>query len=88
MKIKEGFVLRRVMGNYVAVAVGETSKSFRGMVKLNATAADIWQLVENGYDEEKIVESMLEKYDVEKELLVSDVRTSLEMLEKNGFLEI
>ena len=76
------------MGNYVAVAVGETSKSFRGMVKLNATAADIWQLVENGYDEEKIVESMLEKYDVEKELLVSDVRTSLEMLEKNGFLEI
>ena len=88
MKIKEGFVLRRVMGNYVAVAVGEASKNFRGMVKLNATAADIWQLVEKGYDEEKIIESMLEKYDVEKELLVSDVRTSLEMLEKNGFLEI
>ena len=48
MKIKEGFVLRTVMGNNVVVAVGEASKSFRGMIKLNGTATAIWKLIEEG----------------------------------------
>ena len=42
MRIKDGFVLRKVMDNYVVVSVGESSKTFRGMIKLNVTAVEIW----------------------------------------------
>ena len=87
MKIKEGFVIREVMGNYVAVAVGNASKSFRGMVKLNRTAADIWQLIDRGMDEEEICRAMLKEYDVESERLCADVHRIIEDLCAKGFVE-
>ena len=37
MKIKNGFVLRDVGGQAVVIAVGEASKTFHGMINLNAT---------------------------------------------------
>ena len=88
MKIKEGFVLRSVMGNNVVVAVGEASKNFRGMVKLNGTAAAVWKLIEKGLSESEIVDAMFEEYDVERDRLASDVRRLLEGFEKQGFLEV
>ncbi len=88
MKIKEGFVLRQVMGNYVAVAVGEASKSFRGMIKLNSTAADIWQWIAAGQTESEICSSLCEKYEVDENTAAEDVHRTLEMLEKQGFLEV
>lgn len=88
MKIKEGFVLREVMGNFVAVAVGEASRSFRGMVKLNSTAADIWQGIERGLSESEICSAICEKYEVEESVASADVSRTIEMLEKHGFLEI
>ena len=88
VKIKEGFVLRQVMGNYVAVAVGEASKSFRGMIKLNATAAKIWALVVDGLDESEIVEKMAEEYDVARDILAKDVSATLSLLRDRGILEV
>ena len=46
MKIKEGFVLRDVVGQAVVIAVGEASKKFHGMINLNSTGKVIWQGVE------------------------------------------
>ena len=39
MKIKKGFVLRKVGGESVVVPVGEMSKQFHGMINLNETGA-------------------------------------------------
>lgn len=88
MKIKEGFVLRSVMGNDVVVAVGEASKNFRGMVKLNGTAAAVWKLLEKGCSESEIVDTMFEEYEVERDQLAADVKRLLEGFEKQGFLEV
>lgn len=88
MKIKDGFVLRSVMGSYVVVAVGNASKSFRGMVKLNATAADIWKCIESGFSKSEICDMLFSKYEVEREKLESDVDNIIKDLEDQGFLEI
>ena len=32
MKIKEGFILREVVGNYIVVAVGNAVKQFNGVI--------------------------------------------------------
>lgn len=76
------------MGNYVAVAVGEASKSFRGMIKLNSTAADIWQYIEKGLSESEICDALYEKYDVDRERLAADVRRTLELLQSQGLVEV
>ena len=87
MKIKEGFVLREVLGNYVVVAVGEASKNFRGMIKLNATAADIWSCVSQGMDTDGIYDVLFNKYEVEENQLRDDIKSTLDILKANGLLE-
>ena len=88
MKIKEGFVLREVMGNNIVIAVGEASRSFRGMVQLNDTATLIWKLISEGNTKEQIVDALLEKYDADREILEADVDKSIKMLVDNGLVEL
>ena len=45
MKIKSGFVLEEVGGEYLAVAVGKRAKEFSGMVRLKSTGAFFWNLM-------------------------------------------
>lgn len=88
MKIKEGYVIRKVMGNHVVIATGEQSKNFHGMVKLNNTAAKIWEYIANGLDEDGICAAMLEEYDVDEKLLREDIQKAVKTLIEQGFVEI
>ena len=88
MKIKEGFVVRKVMGNHVVIALGEASRNFHGMVKLNDTAAEIWGYISEGKNEEEIISDMLEKYDVGEEKLREDVEKIINTFKEQGFVEI
>ena len=39
MKVKNGFILRKVGKQYVVAATGEASRNFTGMIRLNEEAA-------------------------------------------------
>ena len=43
MKIKDGFILRKVADSYIAVATGEESVNFNAMVTTNETGAFLWE---------------------------------------------
>ena len=87
MKIKEGFVLRRVLDEAVVIASGEASKSFHGMVKLNDTAADIWGYIADGLSEGEIAKKLAEEYDVSIEKAAEDTKTMLAQMAEAGLLE-
>ena len=87
MKIKEGYVIRQVMGNYVVIATGEESRNFHGMVKLNETAANIWAYISEGKTEEEIVAAMMEEYEVDEAKLRTDVSKAIEILVAQGLVE-
>ena len=87
MKIKEGYVIRQVMGNYVVIATGEESRNFHGMVKLNDTAANIWNYIAEGKSEDEIVAAMLEEYEVDEAKLSADVKKTIEILVAQGLVE-
>ena len=64
MRIKSGFVLEEVGGAYLAVAVGDLTESFNGMVRLNSTGAFIWNLLgERELSREEIVVELVRAYD-------------------------
>ena len=85
MKIKKGFVVRKVGGECVVVPVGEMSKNFHGMINLNTTGEFLWNffLVEHTVDE--AVTAILNEYDVEESLARNDVERFVSVLVKNGF---
>lgn len=65
MKIKDGFVIRRVGGSFVAVATGKAAESFNGMIKLNETAALVWEDLQQGLPLEEVVAHLCDEYDVD-----------------------
>ena len=87
MKIKQGFVMRDVAGQAVAIATGEASKSFHGMVKLNDTGAVIWNGIEKGLDEAEIAEQLAASYDVEVGQAFKDVESFIARMRDAGLVE-
>ena len=87
MKIKKGFVVRVVGGEYVAVPVGELSKTFHGMINLNETGAFLWRFFSEEHTLEEGVDALCNEYEVERERAAADVDRFADILTKNGFIE-
>ncbi len=87
MKIKDGFILREVADSYIVVAVGEAVKSFNGVINLNQTGALLWKTLENGAEEQDLVQALLDEYDVDKELAEKDVKLFLRKLTEAGLVK-
>ncbi len=87
MQINKDFTIQKVGASYVAVPVGETSKTFHGMVRLNETGAFLWKLMADApATEESLVEALLAEYDVTREIAERDVHRVVEELRKNNIL--
>lgn len=86
MQIQQQFVLRQILDEYVLVPVGETAESFHGMAGLNEVGARIWELLPDAPDEEALVRTLLEEYDVEEPQLRADVKEFLGKLREAHIL--
>ena len=86
MRIKDGFVLRDVADQTVVIATGDASKSFHGMIKLNATGRDIWKGLEAGLSDEEIAQQLTAKYEVDDVRARQDVQAFVEQARQAGFL--
>ena len=87
MKIREGFVLRQVADSWMAVPVGSMAGKIHGLVALNETAADIWNILQDDHTEEEVVEILAMNYDEKKEVLAESVHAVLRELEEQEMLE-
>lgn len=81
LKVKKGFILRKLGTEYMAVAIGEASRNFNGMIRLNETGAFYWKELEKGTTKEDLVSQTLEKYEgVTEETALHDVEEFLDTI--------
>ena len=82
MRIKEGYIIKKLGIGYVVVTVGEASKDFNGLIRLNETGAFLWESIRDGIDSrENLISSMLERYeDLDKETAGKDLDAFLEQV--------
>ena len=81
LKTKKGFLLRRLGEEYMAVAIGEASRAFNGMIRLNDTGALYWKALEKGATPAQLTALTLETYDgVAEEQARSDVQAFLDSI--------
>ena len=87
MKLKEGFILTEIGGEYVAVPSQGGAGSFHGIVKLNESGKDIWQGLEEGLSEEKIADRLVELYEnLDRNKALNAVKSVIEELKTEGLL--
>ena len=86
MKIKDGFVIRKVAESYVVLKLGG-ELNFNGMITLNETGAFIWNLVSLGFDESQIAEKLTEEYEIDRNIALSDVNAFIIKMREADVLE-
>lgn len=86
MKMKNGFVLRKIANQYMAVPVGARAKELHGMIGLNETGAFIWERLANGQSAEEIVQALCEEYDVPQADALASVERFCQKLQAEGVL--
>lgn len=86
MRLKYAFETMDFDDRIVAIPVGEGAAKYHGVIKLNETAAFIFNLLQQETDEEFIVEALMKEYSVPQELAVLDVQRYLKMFQENDLL--
>ncbi len=80
MKRNPGFLIRQVAGRYVLAPVGETVKTFSGMITMNATGKFLWDLLEQDQTVDSLAQALVNEYEVEFEKAKEDVIKYIEPL--------
>ena len=86
MKLKDGFVLREIANQYMAVPIGVRAKELHGMIGLNETGAFIWERVSKNCSQEDIVKDLCEEYDVQHADALASVQRFFDKLKAEGIL--
>ena len=88
MKIKDGFVLTEAAGNSLVVAVGDMADKFSGYIKLNASGAFIWKLIEKkDLSVDELASAMAAEYDISDDVAKRDILAFEKTLASAGILE-
>jgi len=73
MRIKDGFTLRSIVGQYVVIGEGIDQVNFDKMITLNDSAAYLWEnLVGKEFTVNDMANLLTEKYEVDEETALAD----------------
>ncbi len=87
MKIKNGFILRKVPGMNLVMPTGENVKEFNGSLMLNDTGAFIFERLQKGSTQEEIADALTQEYDVSLDTVSADVQKTIDSLIEAGVAE-
>lgn len=80
MKIKNGFMLREVASQTMVVAVGEASKTFNGIIRLNSTGKFLWENMQEDTTKDQLVSKMTAEYDIDAATAEKDIDAFIDIL--------
>ncbi len=86
-KIKDGFIVRKIGNQFMAVPVGSRTSEIHGIIALSESGVLLWSQLENGADENTLADILVENYDVERSVAEKDVKVFLDGLQKQGVLQ-
>ena len=88
MRIKDGFTLRSICGEYVVVGEGLQQVNFNKMLSLNESAAYLWKAVQGkDFTTEDLTRLLLDQYEVTEEVASADAKKLCEIWMEQGVAE-
>ena len=88
MKIKKGFELREICGEYLIIAHGRENIDFTRVITLNESAADIWNaVIGKSFTVEDMKNAFTELYDVDDNIAMKDSEKLLSQWIEAGLVD-
>ena len=82
--MRERFRLRKAAGSWWLLDITQSGKCEKLPMELNESAAQIWQLYEQGLEAEEIASVFGKRYEVSKEEILEDVIQFFTMIESSN----
>lgn len=86
MKIKEGFVLREIVGEHIVMPVGENINKFEGALVLNEVSALLWENLQAHIAKADLLKLLLAEFEVDAAVAERDLDAFLDQLREHGLL--
>ncbi len=86
MRIRNGFMMRRIAGVDVVVPAGEGNIDFNGIITLSETAAFLFERLHEETGEEELLSRLLCEYEVDEQEARADLTAFLAKLTEAGLL--
>ena len=87
MRIKEGYILHEIAGNYVVIGVLQNVVNMNGLTTVNEVGALLWKKLEEGATKEELLAAVLAEYEVDAETAAKDIEDFLNKLDHHKILE-
>lgn len=87
MRVDKEFVLREIAGDYIIIPTGKTVLEFNGLITVNEVGVSIWNMLQKEVTFDKLVQGILDEYDVEEQVAREDIREFLDKLIAGGILK-
>lgn len=87
MKIKDGFIIKKIIDSYIVISTDAAAANFEKMQSLNETGAVLWSVLEKGGDIDSLTARLLEEYDVDYATARGDAEAFADKLRAAGLLD-
>ena len=86
MKLKEGFMLKKILDDYVVVPTGDNIVDFAVAISLNETGAFLWEQLKEDKTTSQLADALAEEYNVTADDVLADVEDFVDLLNTHNFL--
>ena len=83
-KIRGGYLIRQIVGEWVVVALDGDATQSRAFLTLNDAGALLWQSLQRGADEGTLANSLVDAYGIDPAQAAADARAFVGRLVEGG----
>lgn len=88
MRIKQGFRLRELGGDYILIGESVELVNFNNLITFNETAAFLWQKVEGReFDVDTLTQLLLNEYEVAEDIARKDAQSTIYDWQEIGIID-
>lgn len=88
IKASKNYILRAVAGENMIVPIGQGIANFSGVISANASAAFLWNKLQNEITQGELEQMLVEEYEISVEQAKEDVKNFLSVLSQRNMLEV
>ena len=85
-RLKDGFIIREIGNQFMAVPVGKQTSEIHGMIALSESGKLLWESLQKGAAVEDLTAILLQNYEVEETVARKDAESFIKALAEQGAL--
>ncbi|MBR3971313.1 MAG: PqqD family protein [Ruminococcus sp.] len=86
MRLTDGFIVRDIAGETVAIPSGAAAGKLSGLIALNDSGKDLFELLQTEQTVDSLTGALLAKYDIDEATARADVLEFLDIFRRSGVL--